>query len=318
MGRKTRKTAILAKLEATYGTDAVPTGVANAIQVSNPTYELISENVARELMRPFMGASEDLTGTRWAKVTFDVEISGSGTAGTAPAWGPLLRACAMAEVLSAGVSVEYSPVTDALESLSIYHSIAGVRNKLLGCMGNAQLMMEEGTRAVFKFTFIGLDGGAFVAGDPTLTLTAWKVPLAITNANTAGIKLGASYAAGVLTGGTGYPSRGITLDLGNAVKQVALLGDQSVDVNDRASSGSCQLSLTDAQEVAMRADINSNTLTSLGFVHGLAAGAKVLVFAPKVQRTNPKYQDYEGRVLMGMDLRLTPDVGNDELRIVAL
>lgn len=35
MTRLVRKTAILAKIETTYGTDAVPTGIANAILISN-------------------------------------------------------------------------------------------------------------------------------------------------------------------------------------------------------------------------------------------------------------------------------------------
>ncbi len=35
MPRYTRKTAILAKIETTYGTDAAPTGAANALLISN-------------------------------------------------------------------------------------------------------------------------------------------------------------------------------------------------------------------------------------------------------------------------------------------
>ena len=64
--------------------------------------------------------------------------------------------------------------------------------------------------------------------------------------------------------------------------------------------------------------INANTPTSLGFTHGTQAGHKVLVFAPSVQRINPKVEDFNGTALLAMDLRLVPtSAGNDEICIVS-
>jgi hypothetical protein len=317
MARKIRKTAILAKIETTYGTDAVPTGAANAILISNATFEIMYNNVDRSLIRGYFGASEQLAGTRFVKATFDVEISGSGTAGTAPAWGPLLRGCAMAETVSVGQRVEYNPVTDTLESLTIYYVADGAIRVMLGCRGTMEMAMGEGERPLFKFSFTGLDGGVTAGANPTQTLTAWKAPLVITDPNSGDIKLGGTYATGAITGGTAYPSRGLQLSLGNDVRSIALLGGQRADISDRAASGSVQLELTAAQEVTLRGDVNANTLTSLSFEHGTTAGYKVLFYAPKVQRINPKDQDYEGDVHTSLDLRLTPDAGNDELLIVA-
>jgi hypothetical protein len=48
-------------------------------------------------------------------VEFDVDLVGSGTAGTAPAWGPLIQACAFAEVIVASTSVTYNPVSSGLQ-----------------------------------------------------------------------------------------------------------------------------------------------------------------------------------------------------------
>ena len=54
-----RNTAILAKIEATYGTDATPTEAANALLVSNVSINpLNAQNVSRDLIRPFLGGSE--------------------------------------------------------------------------------------------------------------------------------------------------------------------------------------------------------------------------------------------------------------------
>lgn len=318
MGRQTKKTAILAKIETTYGTDAAPTGAADALLVSDASFDTSYNNVDRNLIRGYLGNSEQLAGTRFVQAAFSVELSGSGTAGTAPAWGKLLQACAMAETVAAGSYVEYTPVSSAFKSLTIYYYLDGELHKALGCMGTVSLDMTEGTRPLLKFTFTGIDGGLTAVATPSLTLSAWKAPLVISDPNTGDITLGGTYATGAITGGTPYPSRGFTLDMGNDVKQMAVLGGQGVDIIDRNPTGSIQLELTAAQEVAMFADINANTLTTLSLLHGTTAGAKVLVHGAAVQRINPKHVDYEGRPHLGMDLRFTPVAGNDELRIVAL
>lgn len=318
MPRLLRKTAILAKVETTYGTDAAPTGAANAILISNASFSYQYNNVDRDLMRPYLGNSESLVGTRSVQATFDVEVSGSGAAGTAPAYGALLQGCGMAETITASTRVEYNPISALFKGVTIYYSVDGVLHKMLGARGTFTLGMGEGERPLFRFTFTGLDGGVTAAADPTLTLTAWKPPVVVTNQNSPGIKLGSTYSAGTLTGGTSYPSRGLQLDLGNQVQYQPLLGSQTVEITNRGTTGSMQLDLTDAQTVSFMADINANTLTTLSFEHGMTAGNKFIFFAQSVQRINPTYQDYNGNVHFGADLRFTPSAGNDELRIVCL
>ena len=89
----TRKRLIVAKIESTYGTDPTPTG-ANAILVRNlEITPLEAETVNRDLVRPYLGASDQLLAQTRVSMTFEVEMAGSGTAGTAPAYGPLLKAC---------------------------------------------------------------------------------------------------------------------------------------------------------------------------------------------------------------------------------
>ena len=319
MGRLIRKTAILAKIENTSGTDSVPTGAANAVLVSNASFELSYNNVGRDLVRPFLGGSEQLVGLRFVDIKFDVELANSGTAGTAPAWGPLLRACGFAEAsLTTPARIEYSPISATFTSLTVYYHLDGVLRKATGCMGTAEMSMMEGERPVWKFSFSGIDAGRAAAADPTVTLTAWKTPSVVSDLNSGDINLGCTYAAGALTGGTTYPSRGLMLTLGNTVSKKALLGGQAVQISQREVTGSVQMDLTAAQEVSFLADINSNTVTGLGFTHGTGAGVGLVVHAPAVQRINPKDTDYEGDVHSAMDLRLVPSTGNDELRVICL
>ena len=95
-----RKSLILVKLETTYGTDIGPTGT-DAVLVRDLTITpLESDSVSRDLVRAYLGASEQLLANIRVQCQFTVELAGSGTAGTAPRFGDALRACGMAQSLS--------------------------------------------------------------------------------------------------------------------------------------------------------------------------------------------------------------------------
>lgn len=317
--RYLRNTAILAKIEATYAVDPTPTEAANALLVSNVTINpLNASNVDRDLVLPYMGGSEQLVGTAYIELTFDVEIAGSGAAGTAPAYAPLLRACGFAETVTAATRVEYNPVTPVADSVTIWYFSDGAKHVAKGCRGNFAVKMGAGARPVFSFTFLGIDGGLTAASPSALTLTGWKTPLVITDPNTGDVTLGATYTAATptLTGGTGYPSQGLELDLGNQVAHTPLLGGETVDVSQRVVTGKITLDLTAAQEVTFMTNVKTNALSSLGLMHGTTAGYKVMLFMPAVQLVNPTKADVNGKLMCAYDVRAVPVSGNDELKIV--
>lgn len=318
MPRYIRNTAILAKIETTAGTDAVPTGAADAVLVSELSITpLEAQNVDRALVRPFFGASEQLVATAYLRCSFTVELAGSGTAATAPQWGDLLLACATAEALLATPNrVEYTPVSTALKTLTIYWYDDGVLHKMVGAMGNCKLSAKVGDRPKLMFDFMGVDAGISAATPSGVAFTAWKTPPTMAKANVVDITLGCTYATGALSGGSVVPSTGIELDLGNSVNFVALLSNESIDVTDRQVSGHVDLDLSAAQEVAYMATVKANSTQSLGLTIGTAAGNKIILFAPAVQLINPSKQELNGRRLVGYDCRFVPVSGNDEVRLI--
>jgi hypothetical protein len=323
MSRYIRNTVVLAKVEATAGTDAVPTGAADAVLVSDFTITPLDANmVNRDLIRGYFGASEQLVATANVKCSFSVEFAGSGAAATAPQWGDLLLGCAMAEALLATPNrVEYTPVSTSLKTLTIYYHDDGVLHKLLGCMGNVKLSAKVGERPMLKFDFIGVDGGVTAVANASPTLSGWKTPPVMNKASVVDITLGYTYAAGALSGGTTYSSTGLELDLGNSVQFTALLGSEQVDITDRQATGSMVLDLTPANEVSFMSTVKANTTQSLGLTIGTASGNKMIIHAPAVQLINPSKQELNGRRLNGYDLRLLPSTGgsgNDELRLVTV
>jgi hypothetical protein len=139
-----RNRLLLAKIEGTYGQDSSPTGV-NAILVRNlnPTPQ-DGESVGRDLIRPYLGNSPQLPGSIRGAVGFEVEMAGSGTAGTAPAYGPLLRACGLAEKILAtpatgsATAGSATTITLAAGASAVDQFYQGMRIDITGGTGSGQ------------------------------------------------------------------------------------------------------------------------------------------------------------------------------------
>ena len=305
-----RKTAILAKAETVYGTDPVPTGAANALLVSGePNVSPMDMKVVdRDVMRPFFGNSEKLPTGIFSKVDFSCEMAGAGTAGTVPAWGVLLRACAFAETISAGVSVAYAPVTDSLESATIYFNRAGVLHKLTGARGTVKFGFTVDGIPKFDFSFTGLFNTVADAALPTLTLSAWKTPLPVNHTNTPTFTIH-GYAAKM---------QSLDIDVAAELSPYSLLNDtEHVEIVNRKPAGKIVMEATTVAQKDWWSTVKNVTTGALNLVHGLTAGNIVQIDAPKVQISSPTYSNFNGVLMLNGDLVFAPNAGNDELIITA-
>lgn len=318
--RITRSSAVLLKNEAVVGTDAIPTGGANAMLVGDVDVRpLVANNVNRDRLRAFIGGNVSLVGTKYKEISFNVEAVGSGTLGTAPAWGPALRSCAMAEVVTAGVRVDYTPITDNQETCSIYAWKDGVRHILLAAKGEWSLTLKAGGMPMFTFRFMGIDGGESVQTNPTVTLTNWRVPQVLTDAFTQDLVSGGTVSptgAPSITGGSAIVSNGIELSSGNEVSFTPLIGLETIDVTAREVTGNTSLDETATQEVARMALVRANNLAALSLLHGTVAGDKLLVHLASAQFSEMGYEDVNGKLMQRYSVRGVPVNGNDEVRIV--
>ena len=118
MALLTRKRLLLAEIESTYGTDPSP-GAADAVLVRDLNITPVqSDVVSRDLVRPYLGASEQLLANTRVECTFSVELAGSGTAGTAPRFGSVLKACGLAET-AVTPAVTGTATAGALNSITL-------------------------------------------------------------------------------------------------------------------------------------------------------------------------------------------------------
>jgi hypothetical protein len=151
------RTVILAKNEVTYNTDAAPTGT-DAVLAENVQWSWDSARLYKRLpTRPSMTGLKSLYGGSLVQVQFEVEVKGSGAAGTAPEVGALLQACGLRETVNASTSVVYTPLNTPAshKSNTIWVYEDGLCIKLTGCRGNVSLNAAVGNAARMTFTMTG-------------------------------------------------------------------------------------------------------------------------------------------------------------------
>lgn len=304
-----RKRIVLAKIETTYGTDPTPTGAANAILVRNlDITPLDIEYASRDLVRSFLGNYDSLVGAQNVKASFEVEFAGAGTAGTVPAYGPLLRACGLSETISAGVSVTYAPVSASFESVTIYVNVDGVLHKLTGARGTVSIELNAKAIPVYKFEFTGIYNAVVDGALPTPTYTGFITPLPVNAANTSGFSLH-SYSAIM---------QSLSVNLGNEVTYRNLVTSESVLITDRKATGSVTIEATTVAQKDYFGVVRGVTLGSLAVTHGTTAGNKIDITATNsVQLTSPTYQESDGIAMIQMGMNFNPTgSGNNEFSIV--
>lgn len=302
-----RKRVILAKIETTYGTDPVPTGAANAILVRNLSVTpQASEVVGRDIIRPYLGNFEQLLASTHVELEFEVEMAGSGAAGTVPGYGVLLRACGLGETTTASVKVDYKPVSTTFESCTIYFNVDGVLHKITGARGSVELSVVAGQIPVFKFKFVGLYSAPTDTALPVVSYTIFQTPLVVNSTNTPTMSFF----------GTSVVTRELSLDMGNQVDYRSLVGASYVQLTDRKAAGQITF---EANTMAVKdwfATALASTLGALSLTHGTVAGNKVSITSSTVDLMQPTYTDDNGVQMIQCGYVLVPtSAGNDEVTI---
>lgn len=303
-----RKT-LLAKIEATYGTDSAPVGTTDAVLATNVRLlPMEGEDVSRELDLPLLGGQATVPAGLHAKLSFEVELAPSGAVGTVPAWGPLLRMCAVAQTVASGVSVTYNPISTGHESGTIHFNVDGTRYALRGCRGNAKLIIgaQRIPRIQFEMTGLFLQPAAFA--NPAVTLAAWQRPQIAASSNTPTCTFN----------GVSMVLREFEMDLGNDVQGRFLIGSESILIPRRAERISATVQAVALATLNPYALAAAQTPAVLQLVHGTGAGRITTLNVPNAQLQRPAgLAEQQGIVEWPLNfLPLPGATGNDQWTIV--
>lgn len=302
-----RKMAILAKVETVRGTDAIPTGAANAILVSNVTLTPVEgDEVARENVKPYFGTDGTVLVTEYSKVSFDVEIAGVAAAGDVPGYAALLRGCAISMTTTAGVSTTFAPVTDGIESLTIYGNVDGTLHRMTDAHGNVKATVDAKGIPKWNFEFTGSFIPATDTALPVPDYAKFMNPLGVNKANST-LSLD-NYAAA---------ASAFSFDAGNTVVKRDLMNVDSVEITGRTSTGSVTFENTAVAVKDWVSMARASARVPFALKHGQGLTNVVEINAPRAQIGKPSYSDSDGVQMITLPLSFIPSsTGNDEWSIV--
>lgn len=303
----TRNRLLLAKIEGTYGTSSSPAGT-DALKISElEVSPLEVELIDRELITPYFGNTQKVVSQRMVSLTFSCELAGSGTVGTAPKWGPVLRACGFAETIVASTSVTYRPVSSGFESCTMDFRADGVRHLITGVRGTASLTFETGAIPKLQFEMMGLFNDPTDTALPSVTFSNQADPLVVNSENTSDVSVH-GYAACL---------QSLELDLANEVIYRQLAGcERQVRLTDRKPEGTISVEAPSLASKNYFSAISSQTLGAVSFTHGSTAGNIVEFNAPSCNLGSPTYGDSDGVMLLELPFMPNPVTGNDEIELV--
>lgn len=304
--RRWASKALLLKSESTYGTDSTPAG-SNYIEIRNVSLTSFDAQAQdRNIVQSTMGNGGRVIGSIFSRITFDVALAPSGTAGTAPKWAPILLACGFAETVSAGVSVAYNLVSSSFGSATVYMYIDGVLYKLVGCRGTVKASLSAGGIPMLSFDLTSTYTAPADGSAPTLTKTGWTVEEVVTGANTGKITINSVDCA----------FQAFSWDVSNKVEKLDLPGPQrEIVIQDRAPTASATILAPTLAVFNPYTLASGNTAITVSQVHGSAAG-KIVTTTIKGAVSNVAEKEVQG--VVGYDLTFTPlpVSGNDEIAVV--
>ncbi|MDX1951512.1 MAG: hypothetical protein SFY81_04970 [Verrucomicrobiota bacterium] len=225
---RTKRGLLLAKTEATYAVDPIPTATANVITTmrGEVTFSVETDSVIREILDGGIGQVAGENAMPRIKLNFKCELRGNRTDGVtadiskgaianAIELDPLLQACDMAATYTAETTngardgfVTYKPTipTDQGKGVTFWFYTEKKLHKVVGCKGTFKISLTAGKFGVIEFEFRGrwvlpIDNGGF---PPNAVFQDTKPPLFQTSFTTLDAWGGATFDV-------------IDCDLGNAV-----------------------------------------------------------------------------------------------------
>lgn len=307
----TRKKFLIAKIESTYGTDPSPVGGSDAIQVTNVEVTPIeSDNAQASAFQGFIGNSTrgTLVANKRVAVTFDVELAGSGAAGTAPAFGPLLKSCGLSETIVASTSVTYAGVSSSFDSATIYCFYDGTRHKITGARGSVTFNFTAGSFPTASFTMVGIyndPDDTALSGTFTVANQAAALEVNDTNVTTA-----------TFHGVTDVRLESLDLGLNNNVVYKETASSKEVLIVDRAPGGTAVIEAPAVGTTDYFAKATAVATGNSSFVVGASAGNIMTLTMAQTDITGVSYGDTNGVVSLSMPyLALPTTAGNNELSL---
>jgi len=302
-----RNRLALVKAEGSYGVSASPAATDALLFTELDIEPLALELVERETIQSYLGNRASVVAQRSVPVKSTVELAGSGTAGTSPRWGPVLKACGLSETVVASTSVTYAPVSSSFSSYTMdFYADNGSRHAITGIRGTAELSLETGSIPTLAFDQMGIYAAPGALSRPTETYSAQASPLVVNADNTT-----------VSVHGMSACMSSFSLSLGVKMVFRQLAGcTKQVLITDRKPSGSITIELPAFATKDFLAIASAQTTGAITWTHTGPAGNIITFTASNCAFDGPTLEESDRVTNITLPFRPLPTAaGNDEFSI---
>lgn len=302
---------ILAKKEVVYGTDPVPTAALNAVATRNfRCTPLEVDQLDRNLDIPSRGRTTSAPTNRRSTRSFEVEIAGSGTAGTAAAWMELHEACGMEPpVLAVGVDATLRYAVSGVDgsSVTFYDAHANQRRRGLGSRGTFGWNFTAGAYPFWNYSFTSLVPANEVVAAAAMgapVFTRWKDPVEVNVDNTR-----------ITLGGLVVSCRTFTGETGAEVGLRNLTGERYIGRGNHAITGTLSVACPDLATKNYWTNLDKGDLLTFLVEHGVTPGNIVTMQSANLQILSIAVVEENERLLIDIGYGLNVVAGQDDLLI---
>jgi hypothetical protein len=311
MARMTHLLALCA-METTYGTFVSPSATVAAdvlifrdVDVSG----LDAELVERPRVLPYHGyPARAARHSRALALSGTLPLPAAGAAGTAPAWRRILRACGMAETITAGTRVDYTPISAAQEGVSLQFFLDGSRHEAAGARGTFALNFTAGEEPTLNASLQAVVRPQAAAAFPASpAFTGWPDTTEVRNTTST-----------LTIGGQTIPFRSVGYTHGNQLAQRDIPARREVRITGRTPTLDLLIEAPDGLAPLDFFNLaDTGAVTAMNLVHGVGAGNIVELTCNQLQiLPGPRYERDGDVAMLRLQARAHPTAaGNDEVLI---
>ena len=282
--------------DVTNAITAAPTNPAmQAVKVRSVKLQPNVTAIDRPIVKGSMGNAPHLIGRKSMQVDLEIEFKGSGTAGTAPEYTPILEACGLSTTITANTSVAFAPGTTTQTltqgcTLRVFYD--GLLYEITGCAGTFTLDMSIGNILIAQVTLQGSYAAPVAAAVGDITTVPFDATAPIVGDVT-----------DIISDGATIRTAALNFDAGNDVQEHYVTGNHVFSVANRAPT----VSLT-KDSIATAAEWNALTAgtdaaLSASFTTG-GVGNSLSFSAPRGRRTGVTYNERAERDVLDVAYNL--------------
>lgn len=268
----------LFKKETVVGVPETLTG-AMAQRIGNLDVKVSHEKEARNNITGMLGSQGAITVGTNCDISFDFELTTSGTAGVAPSYDIIMQASCHKSTVVTDTSVTYTPLDSGHIAMTMGYYMDGLYIIVASVRGSLSFALDQGKieKATFKGKGIVASMTSSVVYPTGVDYAGLTNPIGVTNANSDFLLFGSS-----------VNMQSLTFDTGVAIEHFKYVGVEKIELTDRKAVLKTKIETTDAQYVAMMANSLNSSLGIGTFVHGAGAGHVITLNMPTLQtKTSP-------------------------------